>query len=203
MSSHYSSPIHPILIPAYPQPIPVSVARAALSPAEFKVKLREAMVSQPTLTLHQVATALGVSRQAVSHIVGRLGKAHPSPKKDRARSRLLELELRVSQGEAAEHAAQALGISLNAAIKLGFRAHGIKPMHGATARAKTCPCWRCRRAAGIAQPRSPRLGDRKKAQVLDWCAWRDPDEGTALSQQRIGRLCGVGQGAVSRIAKAA
>jgi hypothetical protein len=179
-------------------------ARDLLSPADFRLRLRRTLLSNPSLTLKQVAQALGVTRQCVGAIVGKLNRptGKPAIKREQARSKLTELRTRVAAGESAEHAAKELGISLGQAMTLGFRAHGIKPAHGSGNRA-ACRCWRCRRAAGIAVPRGPRLSDVHKAQVLDLLAWRDPDSGEGLSQRRIGEMVGAGQAAISRIARAA
>jgi hypothetical protein len=46
------------------------------------------------------------------------------------------------------------------------------------------------------------VDERKRWEVVDWLAWTDPDDGTGLTQARIGRLVGVGQPVVSRVALA-
>jgi len=77
-----------------------------------------------------------------------------------------------------------------------------RPPHGSQGKLRGgCGCWRCRRAGGIALPRGPRTGPARRAAVEDWLAWTDPDDGTTLTQAEVGRLVGVGQGAVSRIAR--
>ena len=183
------------------------IARIALPPFEFRARLRRHLLAEPSVTLRQVASALGVSRQAVGALVGRLDRptcAHPdrpAPRRDQARARLAELTARVAAGESAESAAGGLGISLAQAARLGFRAKEVRPPHG-KGRAN-CDCWRCRRAAGVARPRGRRAEAAQREAALDWLAWVDPDEGTALTQAEIGRLAGVRQSAVSRLARAA
>lgn len=187
----------------------LSDARVNMSPAEFRERLRGHMVANPTLTLRSVAQALGVTRQCVSQMVGRLDRpscAHPdrpAPRKDAARHALPQLVKRVKSGEPAEKAAAALGISLPQAIRLGFRSKVARPPHGTQSRIDSgCNCWRCRKSGGIALPRGPKSGPIRQAAVLDWLAWSDPDEGTKLTQTVIGKLAGVAQGAVSRIFRA-
>jgi predicted transcriptional regulator len=196
-------------IPVCPQPLSLSDARAALPAEEFRLLLRQHLIDHPDLTLHDVAQELGVTRQRVGMMVGKLGRPtcaevdRPAPKKEVAALGMAELRARVARGESAEKAAASLGLSLPAATKLGFRTKAVRPPHGTQAKLTTdCNCWRCRRAAGIALPRSPRAGEREKAAVLEWLAWVDPETGRGLSQTEIGRLVGIGQGAVSRIALA-
>jgi predicted XRE-type DNA-binding protein len=181
----------------------MAAAKDLLSPADFRLRLRKTFLSNPNLTLAQVARALGVTRQRVALIVGRLDRptGKPAIKREQARAKMAELKKRVAGGESAEQAAKALGISLAAATAQGFRARGIKPAHGGGR--KDCFCWRCRRAAGVALQRGPRMGAAQKAAVLDLLAWRDPDDGSRMTQAEIGRLTGVGQAAVSRIARSA
>ena len=185
-------------------------ARASMTPTEFRLHLRETMLADPHLTLHQVAQALGVTRQRVSLLVGRLDRPcctdpsypRPAPRKAEASRHLGELIARVQAGEPAGHAASALGISLGMATKLGFRSRLVHPPHGTQSRlAKGCNCWRCRRSGGIALPRGPKTGPGARAAVEDWLAWVNPEDGTGLTQVEIGRLVGIGQGAVSRIAR--
>lgn len=200
------------------QPIPPShliidllvEMRATRPPDQFRTMLRQTMVKRPDITLHQVAQALGITRQAVAQMVGRLGRPtcarpnRPAPKREQAALHLKELARRVAAGESSERAAEALGISLAAAIKLGFRAKVARPPHGTWERARTgCNCWPCRRVAGVALPRGKKADAQTRATVLDWLAYQDPDTGAALTQTEIGKLAGVGQGAVSRIARAA
>lgn len=184
-------------------------ARASLPPDVFRAVLRKTLLEHPEVTLREVAKQLGVTRQRVSLIVGRLDRpscAHPdrpAPKKEHAARLLPQLVSRVRAGEAAEHAARELGVSLAQAARLGFRSREVRPPHGTQGRLKSgCDCWRCRRAGGIALPRGPRAGARTRAEVADWLAWTDPENGCGLTQAEIGRLAGVGQGAVSRIARA-
>jgi hypothetical protein len=185
-------------------------ARDLLSTQDFRLRLRKTLLDRPNLTLATVARALGVTRQYVGALVGRLDRPtcarhdKPGPKRDQALSHIKELTARVARGESAEAAARALGISLPAAAKLGFRTKAIRPSHGTWDRAKQgCGCWRCRRAAGIALPRGPKSGVATRAEVEDWLAWADPYDGTQLTQATIGRLAGTHQGAVSRIARSA
>ena len=198
-----------LLLPAYPYPIPLAQARHDLPGPEFRARLREAMLATPQITLSQVAAQLGVTRQAVNQLVGKLDRPscaspnRPAPKLEQARRRLEELVERVRAGESADHAAADLGISLAQAMRLGFRSKAVRPAHGTQARlAHGCDCWRCRRAAGRARPRGRRVDLRQQAEVLDWLAYRDPDDETALTQAEVGRLVGVGQPVVSRIARA-
>jgi hypothetical protein len=200
----------PFTIPAHPRPISIQQARVDLPPEQFRLRLRSHLLKNPGLTLAQVARELKASRQYVSQLVGKLNRpncASPlfmrlAPKTEVARRRLPELTQLVSQGHSAEAAAAQLGISLGQAYKLGFRSRPLRPQpHGGER--KDCFCWRCRRAQGIARPRGPRTGPATKAQVLDWLAYRDPYDGEALSQATVGRLCGISQGAVSRIARGA
>jgi hypothetical protein len=182
-------------------------ARDLLSTQDFRLRLRRTLLDRPNLTLATVAQALGVTRQYVGALVGRLDRPtcarhdKPGPKRDQALSHIKELTARVARGESAEAAARALGISLPAAAKLGFRARGIKPAHGGGR--KDCFCWRCKKAQGLATPRGPKSGAATRAKVEDWLAWADPYDGTQLTQATIGRLAGTHQGAVSRIARSA
>jgi hypothetical protein len=200
-----------VLIPAQPRPMSLAVARLTLPASEFRRQLRAVMLADPRLTLRAVAADLGVTRQRVGGLVGKLDRlscsdAHypkPAPKRKAAKAALAELERRVRAGESAERAAGELGISLGQAMRLGFRSRAARPPHGTWERAKAgCDCWRCRRVAGVALPRGPRTGPARQQEVLDWLAWRDPDDGTALTQREIGRLVGVRQPMVSRIARA-
>ena len=194
--------------PNAPRLIPLAEARAQLSPHDFRIKLRHAMLANPHLTLKKVATSLHISRQRVGLIVGRLNRPNcasnpaprPAPKTEQAKQRMAELTQRVAQGESAEAAAAALGISLGQAYALGFRARGIKPAHGGGR--KDCFCWRCKKAQGLVTPRGPRSGSVRREAVLDWLAWVDPDSNENLTQARIARLVGVAQPMVSRIARA-
>lgn len=173
------------------------------------MELRKLFLLRPDLTLAKVAKALGITRQRVSLLVGPLGRPncathpdHPAPKRDQAAKLLPILEARVRQGEAAEHVAAELGISLTMAMSLGFRTHSVRPSHGTQARAaQGCNCWRCRRAAGIALPRGPRSGIEVRVRVLDWCAWSDPDTEEKLTQAAVARLAGTTQPVVSRISR--
>lgn len=182
-------------------------ARASLPIHEFRQALRQTLLENPDVTLQEVADQLGVTRQRVSLMVGRLGRptcAHPNrpaPKKELAAQLLPQLIERVRRGEPAEKAAAKLGISLAQAMRLGFRAKQALPPHGTAARAEHCSCWRCRRATGQVRTRGRRADPAKLAQVHDWLAWTDPETGQPLSQFEIGRLAGVAQGAVSRIAR--
>ena len=206
--------------PPIPPPIPlvlaaIAEARAQLPPAQFRDRLRQAMVVRPDLTLVQVARQLGLTRQRVGQLVGKLERPtcaqpgpRPAPRRDEARRRMEELRARVAGGESAVGAARSLGISLAQARRLGFRVRAVWPPHGTQARLAGgpgragCGCWRCRRAGGIALPRGPKVDERKRWEVVDWLAWTDPDDGTGLTQARIGRLVGVGQPVVSRVALA-
>ena len=201
----------PFLIPPHPGPISLAQARVDLPPEEFRRRLRAHLEAHPGLTLAQVGRELHVTRQCVSHIVGRLNRPNctalpgrrPAPKREAAKQRMAELKQRVAQGETAESAAFALQISLNQARVLGFKVYGVRSAHGTAARVQAgCDCWRCRKASGAALPRGPRSGAIRRAQVEDWLAYRDPDTNEALTQARIGKLVGVAQPRVSRIARA-
>ena len=206
-------PLVPFLIPAYPKPLSISQARVDLPPEEFRLRLRRHLQDHPHITLHQVAQQLNVTRQRINILVGKLNRptcAHPdrpapkreAPKREAAKLKLADLRARVAGGEPAEAAAAALGISLHMAMRLGFRSREARPPHGSQGKLRGgCGCWRCRRAGGIALPRGPKTGLARRAAVEDWLAWTDPDDGTTLTQAEVGRLVGVGQGAVSRIAR--
>ena len=192
--------------------IPLSQARDFLPPEEFRVHLRRHLESNPSITLAQVGKELKLTRQRVGSIVGLLGRpncASPdyprsAPEKEKARLALPELRRRVQGGESAKSAAKAIGISLVQAFRLGFRSLEIRPMHGSQARLKAgCGCCRCRRAAGIAVPRGPRIREDSMAwqRAVDWLAWRSPDTGEGLTQQVVGKLSGISQMSVSRIAR--
>ena len=183
--------------------------RDALSPIGFRWRLREHLLTNPQITIQQVASSLGVTRQRVSWLVGPLGRPaccapgpRSAPRREQAAARLADLRQRVAEGESADSAAKGLGISLAEAWRLGFRAKEARPVHGTWERAKVgCNCWKCRRVAGVAQPRSPRMTPSQIVGVHDWLAWSCPDSGVGLSQVAIGKLAGVGQGAVSRAAR--
>ena len=185
-------------------------ARSLLPVADFRHRLRHTLLSNPSITLRQVAQALGVTRQRAGSLVGRLNRPNCctdpnrlSPQRDRAALHLAELKARVQAGEPAARAAQALGISITQAHILGFRAKDIRPPHGTWDRAKTnCNCWRCRTVSGLAIPRGPRTSAAQKVAVEDWLAYCDPDDSKGLSQAEVAGLVGVGQAAVSRIARA-
>jgi len=141
-------------------------------------------------------------------MVGRLGRPtcatpnRPALKRDAAQAKLWDLVERVQNGEPAMRAEAQLGISAAMAWKLGFRTKAVRHPHGTQARLTAgCRCWRCRQAGGISLPRGPRTGPARKAAVLDWLAYRDPDTGEALLQVEVARLSGVAQGAVSRIVR--
>jgi transposase len=89
-----------------------------------------------------------------------------------------ELRARVAGGESAAGAARGLGISLVQARRLGFRVE----------------------RAGAA--RAQGAGSGRRAEVVDWLAWIDPDSGTGLRQREVARLAGVAQQTVSRVALA-
>jgi predicted transcriptional regulator len=201
-------PAIPFTIPAYPKPLSLSQARVDLPPEEFRTRLRGQLLSQPHVTLYQVARELGVTRQCVSQLVGPLGRpscAHPGPRPhprlDEARRKLPDLIKRVQAGETAESAAATLGVSMYQAIQLGFRTKAIRRPHG-KGRAG-CNCWRCRNASGIANPRGRKADARQCAAVLDWLAYADPFTNEPLTQMEIGRLANLSQGAVSRIVRGA
>ena len=182
--------------------------RASLPPTEFHNFLRQGLLANPSLTLRQVAAALGCSRQYVSHMVGKLDRPtcaqvhRPAVKKEEARRRMSDLTARVAAGESAESAAKALGISLPMAMRLGFRVKAVRPPHGTRARAKMgCNCWLCRRELGLAARRAPKASAREVAEILDWLAWSIPETEEGLKQAEVGRLVGVCQGTVSRIAR--
>ena len=197
-------------------------ARLTLYPPEFRAHLRHYLLEHPHITLRRVADQLGVSRQKVGWLAGRLYRPscclpgpRPAPERAKAEACLAKLRARVAVGESASAVAKELGFSLSAAAALGFRAKAVKPLHGTWERARGkigvdgdvvqlgCNCWRCRMVAGLAVPRGPRITAAQKEQITDWLAWTDPDDGRGLSQAVIGRLVGVGQMAVSRVAQAA
>jgi predicted XRE-type DNA-binding protein len=196
-------------IPAYPKPISLAQARIDLPPEEFRTRLRSHLLSNPSLTLAQVAQQLGLKRQRISQMVGRLNRPNASsplfmrlaPKTERARLKLPELTQRVARGESAKRAAQKLGISLAQAYKLGFRSKLCRPPHGTATRAQHCRCWRCRRTQGVAIQRGPKINTPQRMAIEDWLAWSDPQDGRTLTQQEIARLVGSSQGAVSRISR--
>ena len=196
-------------------------ARLTLSPPEFRAHLRHYLLEHPHATLRRVADVLGVSRQKVGWMAGRLRRPscclpgpRSAPERAKAEACLTELRARVAAGESASAVAKELGFSLSAAAALGFRAKAVKPLHGTWERAREkigvegeivqlgCNCWRCRMAVGLAVPRGPRITAAQKAEILGWLAWTDPDDGRGLSQAVIGGLVGVGQMAVSRVAQA-
>ena len=184
------------------------VIRDFLTFAEFRIVLRQYLLDHPQVTLCRVAAGLGITRQRVSALVGPLGRptccTNPdrwAPEREKTQQRMAELNARVAVGESAEKAAGALGVSLPMARVLGFRVKAVRPPHGQGRQG--CNCWRCRRAAGVAARRGPRIGEIQKAEVCDWLAWADPEDGRNLTQAVVGRLVGVRQTAVSRIARAA
>jgi hypothetical protein len=203
-----SSPLVPFSIPRHPGPISFAQARIDLPPEVFRDRLRRHLLDYPGLTLAQVGRELGVTRQRVGLLVGRLnrpscaqpsGPARPAPKKQAALRRMAELSTRVQAGESAESAAAALGVSLAMAAKLGFRTRAVRPPHG---RGRVgCECWRCRAAGGRIRRRGRRAAELDPAQavlVADWLAWVDPDSGAGLPLAEVARLVGVGVGAVGR-----
>jgi hypothetical protein len=203
----------PFQIPPYPPGLSLSLAQARvdLPREEFRYRLRKRLLDHPGLTLAQVARELQVSRQRIGSLVGRLNRPdctqvpRPAPRKDEAARLLPELTARVRAGESAEKAARELGVSLAQTMRLGFRVRdrAVRPPHGTQARfAAGCPCYRCRRVGGLALPRGPRTGPGRRAAILDWLAWRDPDTGLELRQTQIARLAGVHQPLVSRLARA-
>lgn len=187
----------------------LNVARAGLPPAEFRALLRRYLIDHPNITLRKVAEVLDMSRQRAGWLAGKLDRPNcaqtgPRPSTTFAAAHMAELWDRVAAGESAEKASKSLGISLPAALRLGFRSKAVRPPHGTWERARLgCNCWRCRQVSGLSVPRGPRAGEEQVAACLDWLAWADPDDGQGLSQAAIGRLSGVGQAVVSRIARAA
>ena len=188
-------------------------ARSTTPPAQFQRQLRQIMLDRPDLTLRSVADSLGLTRQRVSAMVGPLGRPNcatnpnrSSPVRDQTQKHLKELTKRVAKGQPAAQAAAALGISPNAAWKMGFRARTIRPSHGTAARAELkCNCWRCRRAIGVTRSyhkTSSAQQIARQVQILDWLAWTDPDDGSHLTQEQIGRLVGTRQCVVSRVKRA-
>jgi hypothetical protein len=203
----------PPLPPAPSHTLPLAhlaAARRSLPPADFRRRLRATLLDRPDWTLAQVARALGVTRQRAGALAGRLdrpscaqpsGPARPAPKKALALARMAELSARVQAGESAESAAARLGVSLQMAAKLGFRAREVRlPSHGRGRRG--CACWRCRSASGEIRRRGRRGDQTKLAACLDWLAYRDPDSDSPLSRVEVARLAGVGVGAVGRVARA-
>jgi hypothetical protein len=203
--------------PSLPPPLSTSLhlgtlvaSRDLLPPAEFRLQLRQYLLDHPQVRLQRVADEFGLSRQRIGALVGKLGRPgccpvgpRPAPEREKAAAGLAELERRVAAGEPASRAADDLGLSLSMAMRLGFRVKSIRPVHGTWDRAKLgCGCWRCRVVAGVAIPRAKRM-TRQLWAILDWLAWVDPDDGRGLSQTTVGRLVGVGQMAVSRVARGA
>jgi predicted transcriptional regulator len=197
----------PFTIPAYPKPLSISQARASLPPEEFRTRLRSHLKSNPNITLAQVAQQLGVTRQCVSQLVGKLNRpdvASPlfmrlSPKTEEARRKLTQLTTLVAQGLSAERAAAKLGISLNQAYCLGFKAKVCRVPHGD--KRKECSCFRCRRVKGLVKTSRIRLTAVQRLEVEDWLSWSDPQDGSRLSHEVIARLVGVAQRPVSWIAR--
>ena len=188
----------------------IKSARQAMPPAEFRENLRTLLLDHPNLSLKDVASALNISKQRVHLLVGRLNRPtcatnlnRPAPRTEQARRLLPELKKRVAMGETAEAVAEQLQISLNQARQIGFLVSHERPAHGTKERAKRCHCWKCRKCLGIVLQRGPKSGPAKRVEVLDWIAWSDPDSDEKLSQVKIARLCQIGQGSVSRIAKGA
>jgi hypothetical protein len=195
----------PFQIPPHSGLLSLAQARVDLPPPEFRQRLRRHLLDHPGLTLAQVGRILGVSRQRAAQMAGPfpLARTRPAPKRDQAAEKLADLTRRVAAGESAEKVAAELKVSLGMAMRLGWRAKQVRPSHGKGRGRQCCNCWRCRRASGAASKRGPRTSAEQTASVVDWLAWRDPDEGTELSQTEIGRLAGVGQPVVSRIARSA
>ena len=181
-------------------------ARLALPPADFRAHLRRYLLDHPQVRLQRVASELGVSRQKVGWLAGRLCRPNcclprQALEREKAAALLPRLRERVAAGEPAAKVARELGLSMSTVAALGFRVRAIRPAHGTWARArKGCNCWRCRAVAGLTVPRGPRIPVEQVAEVVDWLAWVDPDTGERLRQAEVGRLVGVGQSAVSRVA---
>lgn len=189
-----------------PQPFSISLARDTLEPEEFRTRLRKHLQDHPNLTLQQVATVLGLTRQRVSQFVGPLGRPscaqpnRPAPKRDQAKQKLLELELRVQAGESASAAAKDLGLSINQVRSLGFRTKDLRPTHGKGR--QDCNCWRCRRSSGSILPRGSQIDPVRYVQILDLIAWVDPDDTShTLTHAEISQLSGASRAVVSRIAR--
>jgi hypothetical protein len=111
-------------------------ARLTLSPPEFRAHLRHYLLEHPHVTLRRVADSLGVSRQKVGWMAGRLHRPscclpgpRSAPERAKAEACLIELRARVAAGESASAVAKELGFSLSAAAALGFRAKAVKPLH--------------------------------------------------------------------------
>ena len=198
-----------VSIPAYPVPLSLAQARVDLPPEEFRTRLRSHLLNHPNITLQQVATQLGLKRQRVFQIVGKLNRPnassplfmHLAPKAEHARLKLDELKQYVARGESAERAAQKLGISLVQAYKLGFRSRAVHLAHGTATRAQYCCCWRCRKAIHKVIPRGPKVNTPQRLAIEDWLAWSDPQDNSRLTQQEIAQLVGISQAAVSRISR--
>ena len=141
----------------------LSAVRVACSPDEFRADLRALLLAYPTLTLRQVALALGCSPQRVSRLVGPLSRPHSLPHPPPSPALLSAFRARVATGEPAAAAARSLGLSISTITKLGFRSREVRPVaHGAGQGRPGCGCWRCRRAAGVARPRAARQGTGKQ-----------------------------------------
>ena len=183
--------------------------RQTLPPPDFRLALRCYLLDHPQVRLQRVADELGITRQRVGWLAGRLRRPNCCPagprsalEMEKAAAGLAELTRRVAAGEPATRVAAELDLSLSQAARLGFRAKAVKPLHGEWERVRLgCGCWRCRRVAGVAVPRGPRITAEQQAAVLDWCAWVDPDSGEGLSRREVGRLVGVGPRAVDRVAR--
>ena len=183
----------------------LSLPDRSLPPPEFRQRLRQYLIDHPGITLAAVARSLGTSRQYVSQTVGKLHRPNctqvprTAPKADLARQKMVELEMKVLCGETATAAASSLGLSLDAAMQVGFRVRSVRPAHG---RGRTgCACWRCRRASGSVIPGGRIPDHARRALVLDWLAWQDPDGQNRLTQAEIGKLTGIRQPSVSKIAR--
>ncbi len=201
-----------IALSAYSKPISLAQARIDLPSEEFRQRLRRHLLDHPSLTLAQVAQQLGLKRQRISQMVGRLNRPNASsplfmrmapktaPKTEQARLKLPDLTQLVARGESAERAAQKLGISLVQAYKLGFRSKLCRPPHG-DPRRTGCACWRCRKTTGAILQRGPKADMPQRLEIEDWLAWSDPQDGSRLTQREIARLVGISQAAVSRISR--
>lgn len=64
-----------------PFQLTIREARFTLSPAEFRRALRQHLLDHPDLTLREVATMLGVTRQRAGALAGRLDRPSPGPRR--------------------------------------------------------------------------------------------------------------------------
>ena len=110
------------------------IAKMSAVPSISHQNLRAFLLAHPQVTLAQTALRLGVTRQAVGQMVGRLDRPDgPPAQRAGPRSPRRPPEAGFS-GRARCARRAALDISLNQAYRLGFRAHAVRSPHGTQAR---------------------------------------------------------------------